>query len=132
MGRPKAMQDENQPASATFRYRAVRAVVLGVTMTLMLFVAAALLSANGRPSALVESAEDLGTVKEASAKLTNWWKEVGEMQAEVKKFQAEANDKAVDELVHLARVKDLLVELKKQVPMEEPPKHWGYEGEEGP
>ena len=53
------MQDENQPASATFRYRAVRAVVLGVTMTLMLFVAAVLLSANGRPSALVESAEDL-------------------------------------------------------------------------
>ena len=54
------------------------------------------------------------------------------MQTEVKKFQTEANDKAVDELVHLERVKDLLVELKKQVPLEEPPKHWGYTGEEGP
>lgn len=54
------------------------------------------------------------------------------MQTEVKKFQTEANDKAVDELVHLERVKDLLVELKKQVPLEEPPKHWGYVGEEGP
>ena len=54
------------------------------------------------------------------------------MQTEVKKFQTEANDKAVDELVHLERVKDLLLELKKQVPMEEPPKHWGYSGDEGP
>lgn len=71
-------------------------------------------------------------MQEASTKLSKWWKEVGEMQTEVKKFQTEANDKAVDELVHLERVKDLLVELKKQVPLEEPPKHWGYEGEEGP
>ena len=54
------------------------------------------------------------------------------MQTEVKKFQAEANDKAVDELVHLQRVKDLLIELKKQVPMEEPPKPWSYTGETGP
>ena len=28
-----------------------------------------------------------GTVKEASSKLSKWWKEVGEMQSEVKKFQ---------------------------------------------
>ena len=73
-----------------------------------------------------------GTVKEASTKLGNWWKEVTEMQTEVKKFQTEANDKAVDELVHLERVKDLLVELKKQVPVEQPPKHWTYTGEDGP
>jgi hypothetical protein len=73
-----------------------------------------------------------GTVQEASSKLSKWWKEVGEMQTEVKKFQTEANDKAVDELVHLERVKDLLVELKKQVPMEEPPKQWSYIGAEGP
>ena len=73
-----------------------------------------------------------GTVKEASTKLGNWWKEVTEMQTEVKKFQTEANDKAVDELVHLERVKDLLVELKKQVPVEQPPTHWTYTGEEGP
>jgi hypothetical protein len=73
-----------------------------------------------------------GTVKEAATKLGDWWKEVGEMQTEVKKFQAEANDKAVDELVHLQRVKDLLIELKKQVPMEEPPKPWSYTGETGP
>jgi carbonic anhydrase len=73
-----------------------------------------------------------GTVKEASTKLGTWWKEVTEMQSEVKKFQTEANDKAVDELVHLERVKDLLVELKKQVPLEEPPKAWGYTGDAGP
>ena len=74
-----------------------------------------------------------GTVKEASSKLSKWWKEVGEMQSEVKKFQAEANDKAVDELVHLERVKDLLVELKKRVPVEEqPPKMWSYAGDTGP
>lgn len=71
-------------------------------------------------------------MKQASAKLGDWWKEVGEMQTEVKKFQSEANDKAVDELVHLQRVKDLLVELKKQVPMDEAPKHWSYSGETGP
>ena len=71
-------------------------------------------------------------MKEASTKLGKWWKEVTEMQSEVKKFQTEANDKAVDELVHLERVKDLLVELKKQVPLEEPPKQWGYSGDVGP
>ena len=36
-----------------------------------------------------------GTVQEASSKLSKWWKEVGEMQTEVKKFQTAANDKAV-------------------------------------
>jgi carbonic anhydrase len=91
-----------------------------------------LLSSDARPNLLFESSADLGTVKEASTKLGNWWKEVTEMQTEVKKFQTEANDKAVDELVHLERVKDLLVELKKQVPVEQPPKHWTYTGEDGP
>ena len=109
-----------------------RAVVLAGSTMMLVLVAAVLLSSNAGPSALEASAEDLGTVQEASSKLSKWWKEVGEMQTEVKKFQTEANDKAVDELVHLERVKDLLVELKKQVPMEEPPKQWGYTGDEGP
>jgi len=72
---------------------------------------------------------------EAAEKLQKWSKEVDELQVEVKKFQSQANNKAVDELVHLARVKDLLKELKEQVPLAPPePKkvHWGYEGEEGP
>jgi len=123
--------EEQLPASRT-RSQTARGVVLASAMLMMVVVAAVLLSANAGPSDLVESSQDLGTVKEASTKLGNWWKEVGEMQTEVKKFQSEANDKAVDELVHLQRVKDLLVELKKQVPMDEPPKHWSYSGEEGP
>merc|ERR1719353_97328 len=122
------MDEEHAPA----RKRTWRAAVLAVAMTALVATACVLLSSRGGARALVESSEDLGTVKEASSKLSKWWKEVGEMQSEVKKFQAEANDKAVDELVHLERVKDLLVELKKQVPVEEQPKQWGYSGDVGP
>jgi len=58
---------------------------------------------------------------EASKKLHQWWEDVEEMQKEVQEFQSEANEKSVDELVHLARVKDLLAELQKQVPAYTPP-----------
>ncbi len=72
----------------------------------------------------------------ASEKLHNWWSEVKEMQDQVQQFQAEANEKSVDELVHLARVKDLLAELQKQVPEYTPPPplmSWGYgKGPDGP
>ena len=72
----------------------------------------------------------------ASEKLHEWWGEVKEMQDEVQQFQTEANEKSVDELVHLARVKDLLAELQKQVPEYTPPPpalNWGYgKGPDGP
>jgi len=72
----------------------------------------------------------------ASEKLHEWWGEVKEMQDQVQQFQAEANEKSVDELVHLARVKDLLAELQQQVPEYTPPPpalNWGYgKGPDGP
>eukprot|EP00960_Hanusia_phi_P052546 761518-Hanusia_phi.AAC.4 len=69
---------------------------------------------------------------EAAEKLAKWSKEVNELEAEVKRFEVEANEKAVDQLVHLAKVKDLLNQLKEQVPVEAPPKPWSYDGETGP
>ena len=58
------------------------------------------------------------------------------METEVQQFQSEANEKSVDELVHLERVKDLLAELQKQVPEYTPPPpalNWAYgKGPDGP
>eukprot|EP00286_Rhodomonas_abbreviata_P006805 CAMPEP_0181325138 /NCGR_PEP_ID=MMETSP1101-20121128/20755_1 /TAXON_ID=46948 /ORGANISM="Rhodomonas abbreviata, Strain Caron Lab Isolate" /LENGTH=421 /DNA_ID=CAMNT_0023433405 /DNA_START=6 /DNA_END=1271 /DNA_ORIENTATION=- len=73
--------------------------------------------------------------QEAAENLQAWSKEVDTMEDQVKEFQAKANSKAINELVHLERVKDLLEELKKQVPETPAPQpiHWGYgDGPNGP
>lgn len=79
--------------------------------------------------------QEVNPRQEAATKLKEWSDEVEDMEKKVKEFQANANAKAVDELVHLERVKDLLKELKSQVPETPPPApiHWGYgDGPEGP
>ncbi|EKX44650.1 hypothetical protein GUITHDRAFT_109427 [Guillardia theta CCMP2712] len=104
---------------------------IAATSAALLLCLVVLVSIGGRKTSVLQE-EGTDSKMEAAEKLAKWSKEVNDLEAEVKKFEVEANEKAVDELVHLAKVKDLLNQLKDQVPLEAPPKPWSYEGATGP
>jgi len=115
------------------------AALLLASSLLLLGVASVVFLTNDQHSSAVLQEEQAKAEENpraaAAANLEKWSKQVDKMEDQVQEFQAEANTKAVNELVHLERVKDLLAELKNQVPETPPPTPivWGYgDGPNGP